>query len=138
MKSLSCVRLVATPWTAVYQSPPSMRFSRQEDWSGKSISFSRRSSQPRDRTWVSLIVDRRFTVWATREVLDIPNCFSSYKLHEIYIFWAIFLFYIVQFSSVQFSRSGVSNSLRPHESQHSRPPCPSPTPRVYVSYTQTA
>ena len=32
--------------------------------------------------------------------------------------------------SVQFSRSVVSNSLRPHESQHSRPPCPSPTPRV--------
>ena len=30
--------------------------------------------------------------------------------------------------SVQFSRSGVSNSLRPHESQHSRPPCTSPTP----------
>ena len=34
-------------------------------------------------------------------------------------------------SSVQFSRSVVSNSLRPHESQHARPPCPSPTPRVH-------
>ena len=33
--------------------------------------------------------------------------------------------------SVQFSRSVVSNSLRPHESQHARPPCPSPTPGVY-------
>ena len=33
--------------------------------------------------------------------------------------------------SVQFSRSVVSDSLRPHESQHTRPPCPSPTPRVY-------
>ena len=31
----------------------------------------------------------------------------------------------------QFSRLVVSNSLRPHESQHARPPCPSPTPRVY-------
>ena len=31
-------------------------------------------------------------------------------------------------SSVQFSRSVVSDSLRPHESQHARPPCPSPTP----------
>ena len=37
----------------------------------------------------------------------------------------------VLFSSVQFSRSVVSDSLRPHESQHARPPCPSPTPRVY-------
>ena len=34
VKSLSCVRLLATPWTAAYQAPPSMGFSRQEDWSG--------------------------------------------------------------------------------------------------------
>ena len=35
-------------------------------------------------------------------------------------------------SSVQFSRSVMSDSLRPHESQHTRPPpCPSPTPRVH-------
>ena len=33
--------------------------------------------------------------------------------------------------SVQFSHSVVSNSLWPHESQHTRPPCPSPMPRVY-------
>ena len=36
-----------------------------------------------------------------------------------------------QFSSVQFSRSVVFDSLRPYESQHARPPCPSPTPGVY-------
>ena len=35
------------------------------------------------------------------------------------------------FSSVQFRCSVMSNSLRPHESQHARPPCPSPTPGVY-------
>ena len=34
-------------------------------------------------------------------------------------------------SSVRFSRSVVSNSLRPHELQHARPPCPSPSPRVH-------
>ena len=33
--------------------------------------------------------------------------------------------------SVQFSRSVVSDSLRPHESHHARPPCPSPTPGVH-------
>ena len=33
--------------------------------------------------------------------------------------------------SVQFSCSVVSDSLRPHESQHARPPCPSPTPGVH-------
>ena len=34
-------------------------------------------------------------------------------------------------SSVQFSHSVVSDSLRPHELQHTRPPCPSSTPRVH-------
>ena len=34
VKSLSRVRLFETPWTIAYQAPPSMRFSRQEYWSG--------------------------------------------------------------------------------------------------------
>ena len=34
LKSLSHVRLLATPWTAAYQAPPSIRFSSQEYWSG--------------------------------------------------------------------------------------------------------
>ena len=34
MKSVSRVRLFATPWTVAYQAPPSMGFSRQEYWSG--------------------------------------------------------------------------------------------------------
>ena len=36
-----------------------------------------------------------------------------------------------EITSVQFSRSVVSDSLQPHESQHAGPPCPSPTPRVH-------
>ena len=48
---------------------------------------------------------------------------GRYKVH-----WFLNSFSI---SSVQFSRSVVSNSLRPHESQHAGPPCPSPTPGVY-------
>ena len=53
-----------------------------------SISFSR-SSQPRDWTWVSRIVDRCFTIWATREVpFTVALVFISSKVH------------IVQFSSV--------------------------------------
>jgi len=35
------------------------------------------------------------------------------------------------FSSVQFSGSVMSNSQQPHELQHARPPCPSPTPEVH-------
>ena len=39
--------------------------------------------------------------------------------------------YTLQFRSVQFSRSVVSDSLRPHGQQHARPPCSSPIPRAY-------
>ena len=53
--------------SSLHQAPPSMRFSRQEVLEWVAISFSRESSQPRDRTQVFHIVDRRFTVWATRE-----------------------------------------------------------------------
>ena len=38
---------------------------------------------------------------------------------------------VPQFSWVHFSRSVMSDSLRPHESQHARPPCPSPTHRIH-------
>ena len=37
----------------------------------------------------------------------------------------------LKLSSLQFSHSVMSDSLWPHESQHARPPCPSPTPRVH-------
>ena len=40
-------------------------------------------------------------------------------------------------SSVQFSCSVVSDSLQPHELQHARPPCPSPTPGVYPNSRPT-
>ena len=53
-------------------------------------------------------------LWALRMVFSAPNQDSS-----------------VQFSSVQCSISVVSDSLRPHEPQHARPPCPSPTPGAY-------
>ena len=54
-----------------------------------------------------------------------PSAFS----HDTSTQWPKYT--ILGFSSVQFSRSVVSESLQPHESQHARPPCPSPTPRVY-------
>ena len=66
---------------------------------------SRGSSLARDQTQVSHTAGEFFTIWATREANNRD--------------------------SVQFSRSVVSDSLQPHESQHTRPPCPSPIPRVY-------
>ena len=54
----------------------------------------------------------RWLSWAFSPSADSHCCWSS-------------------FSSVQFICSVVSNSLQPHELQHARPPCPSPTPGVY-------
>ena len=70
VKSLSHVWFFATSWTVACQAPPSMRFSRHEYWNGRS--FSRGSSWPRDRTWVSCTAGRLFTVWATREAYFCP------------------------------------------------------------------
>ena len=57
---LSCVWLFATPWTVACQAPLPMGFPREEYWSGLPfklvvVSFSRGSSWPRDRTWLSCI-----------------------------------------------------------------------------------
>ena len=67
------------------------------------------SSRPRDWTWVSHNAGRLFTIRAIGEALYAP------------------------FSSVLFIRSVVSDSLWPHVLQHSRPPCPSPTPGVHLN-----
>ena len=63
-KSLSCVQPFVTPWTVAYQ-VPSMRFSRQEYWSG--LPFPSAEDLPDPGTQVSHIAGRCFTVWATRE-----------------------------------------------------------------------
>ena len=76
VKSLSCVRLFATPWTVAYQASPSMGFSRQEYWSGLSFPSPGESSRPRDRTQVSHIGGRRFSLWATREDLGMIGVFQ--------------------------------------------------------------
>ena len=52
--------------------------------------------------------------------------FSSFQ-----IYYSCSMKLLNKLSSVQFSHSVVSDSLRPHESQHARPPCPSPTPGVH-------
>ena len=105
------------------------------------ISFSRRSSQPRDWTWLSHIVGRRFIIQATKEV--------HYKWY--FLFFSIsnklcrnitdfnILFYLKPcFGSVQFSRSLVSDSLWPHGLQHARLPCPSPNAQTHVHQVSDA
>ena len=69
VKSFSHVQLFATTWTIAYQASPSMGFSRQEYQNGLPLPSPGESSQPRDRTQVSHIAGRRFTVWATSSVI---------------------------------------------------------------------
>ena len=57
--------------------------------------------------------------------------YSLYCNHTFKISSSFLLVKMITLCSLQFSRSVVSNSLRPHGLQHTRPPCPSPTPRVY-------
>ena len=57
-----------------------------------------------------------------------PITIPSHNAWKSISYWLILT---TQFSSVQFSCSVVSDSLQPHESQHARPPCPSPTPGVH-------
>ena len=64
-ESCSAVSDSIIPWTVVPQASLSMEFFRQEYWSGVAIPFSRGSSWSRDRTWVSHIAGRFFTIWAT-------------------------------------------------------------------------
>ena len=65
------------------------------------------------------------------------NQINKHILHDYIGIQIIKRFYMIRekskggISSVQFSRSVMSDSLRPHESQHARPPCPSPTPGVH-------
>ena len=62
--------------------------------------------------------------------LSICLCHLDFFHQYLIVFW-VQVFCLLQFSTVQFSCSVVSDSLRPHESQHVRPPYPSPTPSVH-------
>ena len=59
----------------------------------------------------------------------------SYFLHDyctaLSFSYSLLITLLLNYCSVQFSCLVVSNSLWPHEPQHARPPCPSPTPGVY-------
>ena len=57
------------------------------------------------------------------------NCMNKNEKRSFPLYF-LFIFINSFFSSVQFSHSVVSDSLQPHESQHARTPCPSPTPGV--------
>ena len=91
------------------------------------ISFSRGSSQPRDQTQISRIVGRHFTLWATREALEIGAWRGAAQNYNLK------LQHLNSCSSellLLFSHSVMSRSLRPHGLQHTSHIYPSPSPGV--------
>ena len=77
-------------------------------------------------TWESLgLQDQPSQSWS-KSVLNVHWKYWCWSANNLTTWWEE-----LQFSSVQFSRSVVSESLWPHESQHARPPCPSPSPGVH-------
>ena len=100
----------------------------------KSVSFSP-SIRSTSFTWKFLV----YCFQKEKERLECPShtcCFlGAFSLKSFFcqsgIFWRYIFhcFHLLQYS--EFSRSVVSDSLRPHELQHARPPCPSPTPGVH-------
>ena len=80
--SCSVISDTTTPWTVACQDPPSgILQARILEW--VAISFSRGFSWPRDRTWVSHIAYRLFTIWATRE-----DCSFLFSVWEGASLWA--------------------------------------------------
>ena len=110
VQSLSCVQLFATPWIAAWQTS----FSFPISWS-LLIFMSIELVMP----------SNHFILYHL--LLLLPPIIPSIRVFSdestLHIRWP--------FSSVQFSRSVMSDCLWPHELQHTRPPCPSPTPTVY-------
>ena len=144
VKSLSRVRLFDTPRTAAHQAPLSMGFSRKEYWSGVPLPslmlklklqyfghLIRTASSLEKIPMLGKIEDRRRGQQRMRlldgitDVVD-TNLSKLWEIVKDREAWRV----VVQFISVQFSCSVMSDSLRPHGLQHTRLPCPSPTPRA--------
>ena len=93
--------------------------------------FTRSHNRPRTTTVITR--ENKMEKWEIRRsvkhVSKPTSCRQGSRKQAVHTFsesWT-------SFSSVQFSCSVVSDSLRPHELEHTRPPCPSPTPGVYLN-----
>ena len=142
-KSLPICLTLWTPGTVARQASPSMGFSRQEYWSGLPLpspgDLPNPGIEPISLMSPALVAaaakslqscltlcNRFFTISSTWEALGaLKKKETELPVVKDYLV----LTYL--FSLVQFSCSVVADSLRPHELQHARPPCPSPTPGVH-------
>ena len=86
---------------------------------------------------ISSSLDSRPLIWKCQTVRrkDFQDLQIPWNHHRLSLIVMYNIFRLLRVNeemiSVQFSHSVISDSLRPHESQHTRPPCPSPTPGVH-------
>ena len=136
-KWLSCDRLFATAYTAAQQAPLCMGFCRQEYWSG--LPFPLPGDLPNP-----VIKPASLNVYLHWQAAYLPVAHVHEYIHTVPK--ACKYYVSISYSSrcswgpaqctqtfgvLQFSCSVVFNSVWPHELQHPRPSCPSPTPGVY-------
>ena len=154
VQSLSCVQLFVTPWTAAYQASLSFTIF----WSLLKlnllwVSHAIQPSHPLSLLLLLPLIFPSIRVFSNELALCSrwPKYWSfsispskdysgliSFRfdllavqgLSRVFSSITVWKHLFISFSSVQFSRSVVSDSLRPHEPQHARPPSPSPTPGV--------
>ena len=98
-------------------------------WRERELSITRSSEKPNWENWTSISSSIVSVLWKAqliqqKTVIILLNTHQEKSIRT-------FPYSITSISSIQFSRSIVSDSLRPQESQHARPPCPSPTPGVH-------
>ena len=143
VQSLSCVRLFTTPWTSACQASLSITNS-QSLLKFKSIALVMPSNHlilchpllllpsvfPRIRVFPneSALRIRWPKYWRFSFSTSLPNEYSG--LISFKIDWFDLLVVQVQSDQIK-SVTQSCPTLQPHESQHARPPCPSPTPRVH-------
>ena len=118
LSHFSCVRLCVTLRTADCKAPVSMEFSRQEYWSG--LPFPSPGDLPNPG------------IEHQSPALQADSLPLRYQEAQFVPYDLVLLFPTNGFKySVQFSHSAMSDSLQLHESQHARPPYPSPSPGVH-------
>ena len=112
------------PVTYLRNVAPTLQPGFQSPQWGRSILFSTACQNPR--------LSSRFIFFLiTSSQLFRSNCSNSVNVLSDLFCGTLIMFYLFCIYSVQFSRSVMSNSLQPHGMQHTRLPCPSPTPEAY-------
>ena len=108
VKSLSCVQLLATPWTPAYHAALSMGFSRQEYWSGLPLPSLEPSGKPRNYGSVSLYICQNHRIHTSNSKLIIMDCGWSWCIHvgspvktNTPLWWAMLIMREASYSSRQ-------------------------------------